>query len=146
MHKRTKVILASLLSLGVVGGVAAMQGGEQCGWRGEKMGHMVERVSEKLELNEAQREKLEAVRNEMSDLRDQHKNSRGERRTEMLSLLDADTLDRDRAFSIFEARHSEMQEAARGMIATMADFTDSLSAEQRAELKTMMAERGRWRN
>jgi Spy/CpxP family protein refolding chaperone len=118
--------------------------GHHCGWRDGKMGHLTERLTEKMDLTTVQQDKLNVVSDQFQEARGSFRDQRGATRAEVLALLEADTMDREKAMALFEARRQEMESRARIIIAAMADFTDSLSSEQRAQLKEMIERRGGW--
>ena len=65
MKRSTKVIAATVLTIGVVGtGVAAWKGD---GWR--RGDHMISHIQSELDLNEQQSQALETLRDELWDIR-----------------------------------------------------------------------------
>lgn len=106
--------------------------------RGERI---VEKVSKRLELNEFQKEKLEDFAQAMSEMRKSRKGERGQHRQELLGLLDTSTLDRARAMELLDEKHREFKRNMEGMVNAFADFSDSLDAGQREELKEVFAKR-----
>lgn len=144
MTKRKKIILASALSILTLGGFAAYaNAGDHCGFgqhgfgmQGfnpeKRAGFMIKRMTHKLDLNEAQVTNLTAVQQLFS----QHfKEKKAKKGGELLSLLDAPSLDQAQALHIMQGRSEERKAKAPEVIAAIARFTDSLSNEQRAELK-----------
>jgi Spy/CpxP family protein refolding chaperone len=135
MTKRKKILLASLLSIVTFGSVAAFSGGQHCFNPEKRAAFMVKRMTHKLDLNETQVTHLKAVQQLMSQ---HHKAKKEQGRGELLSLLDAPELDQNQALSLLENRTEQIKQNAPEMIAAIADFTNSLSAEQRTELKQVV--------
>jgi Spy/CpxP family protein refolding chaperone len=142
MTKRKKIILASVLSVLTLGGFAAYAGaGEHCGFgmhgfNSEKRADfMVKRMTHKLDLNEAQVTNLTGVQQLFSQHFKENKTKKG---GELLSLLDAPSLNQAQALHIMQNRGEERKAKAPEVIAAIAQFTDSLSNEQRAQLKEML--------
>ncbi|MDQ7017257.1 MAG: Spy/CpxP family protein refolding chaperone [Gammaproteobacteria bacterium] len=139
MSKRSKILLASVIGLVTLGSFTAFAG-EKCGFgkhgfSPEKRAEFIlKRVTGKLDLNETQVSKLKAVQAQFIQ---QHK-ERHDRRDELLSLLDTPELDQTKALSFVQQRGEMMKQKAPQMIALMADFSNSLSHEQRGELKQMI--------
>lgn len=147
MTKGKKIILASVLSVLTVGGFAAYAGsGEHCGFGHQGFGmqgfnpekrtdFMIKRLTYKLDLNEVQVSNLKAVQQLFSQYL---KESKAQKGGELVSLLEASSLDQAQALHILESRGAERKAKAPEAIATVATFTDSLSDEQRAELKEIL--------
>jgi Spy/CpxP family protein refolding chaperone len=140
MTKRKKIVLASVLSILTLGGFAAYAGGgEHCGLgkhgmhdAGKRGEFMVKRMTHQLDLNEAQITNLKAVQQLFANHHNEKKAKKG---GELLSLLDAASLDQAQALHLMQSRGEERKAKAPEMIAAIAVFTDSLSTEQRAKLK-----------
>ncbi len=144
MRRRTKIIIASILSLGAIGGVAATQLKDGCGWRGDRAAHVLSKVSKELDLTAAQQEQLQILTDQFKEARNSFRDHRQQRHLEIVSLLDSDTLDRDKAFEMFEQSQQKLEQRAQVMIAAMADFTDALDTEQRTRLRELIEKRSRW--
>ncbi|MCK5809896.1 MAG: Spy/CpxP family protein refolding chaperone [Cocleimonas sp.] len=140
MTKSKKIVLASVLSILTLGGFAAYAGGgEHCGFgkhgmqdAGKRGEFMVKRMTHKLGLNETQVTHLKAVQQLFAH---HHKEKKAKKGGELLSLLDAPSLDQAQALHLLQSRGEERKAKAPEMIAAIAVFTDSLSTEQRATLK-----------
>ncbi len=146
MKKVTKVVLVSLAGLGIVGGAAAYAGSKGgCGFGhgpGHRMGgHMVERVSDKLDLTVEQEGKLDNVFLEMRQMRRDVMRDRKDNMQEVMSLLDAPSLDQEKALAMFNDKADAIKQHAPEIVAAMADFSDSLSPEQKQQAQEMMQHR-----
>ncbi len=147
MTKGKKIILASVLSVLTVGGFAAYAGaGEHCGFGQHGLGmqgfnpekradFMLKRMTHKLDLNTDQVANLKAVQQLFGQYFKEKKAQKG---GELLSLLDAPSLDQAQALHILEGRSEERKAKAPDVVATIAKFTDSLNNEQRVELKEIL--------
>lgn len=113
--------------------------GHKKGMMGERM---VKKMTKKLDLTEAQQANLQALVDQTKEKREAKRESRGEKKAEMLSLLDGATLDQTKMLENINARIAERQEGAKDMVAAVAQFTDSLTPEQRATLKAHLEKRG----
>ncbi len=143
MTKAKKIILSTVISVFTLGGLVtyAMAGGSSCGkhggMHGKKIERMVERMSSKLDLTSDQKTKLEAVKvmmqTNMEERRQQQRPAQA-----MMSLLGEDMLDQEKAIAMINERAQKMQDKAPEMIKTIAAFTDTLNAEQRAKVQKMM--------
>ncbi|MEE9302433.1 MAG: Spy/CpxP family protein refolding chaperone [Thiotrichaceae bacterium] len=138
MKKSSKILINTVLSLSIItfGGMLAYasSGGFGMGhFNPEKRSEMmVQRMTSKLDLNEAQVESLKAVQQKIAERRKQIKKKGG---NDFLMLLDAPELDQTQALALLEERSQLRQQHAPEMIAAIAEFTNSLSDEQRTTLK-----------
>lgn len=135
------LVVATLIAL-VGGGMAWAKHRGYCHHGG--LGYVQERLSQKLALDAAQQQKLQTLGGTIAGLRDQWLENRRQGRDELLELLTAPTLDRERAESLLDTRHQTWQEHGRNLVAVFGDFSDSLSKEQREQLRGLIEQRGGW--
>jgi Spy/CpxP family protein refolding chaperone len=149
MKKATKVVLVSLVGLGIIGGAAAYAGSKgRCGFGhgyghgGHRMGsHMLEHISDRMDLSAEQEEKLDDVFDEVRQMRREIMRDRKENVQEIVGLLDAEKLDQDKALAMFNDKTDTMKQHAPEIIAAMAEFSDSLTPEQKQQVRAMMEHR-----
>ncbi|MGD8498866.1 MAG: Spy/CpxP family protein refolding chaperone [Chromatiales bacterium] len=133
----------------VVGGLAlttslVMAGIHYADYRhdpGTRAEHIVQKLSEELELNPYQHEQLVALKDTLLSARQTVHGSRGELRGEMMELLEAPSLDRGAALALITRRAEALQQQAPELVNAVGDFHDSLSPEQRVELRKRIEER-----
>ncbi len=142
MTKRKKCFLAVVLGVLTLGAFTAYAGsGHGCGgWKHggdpeKRAAFMEKRMTKKLDLNESQVAKLKTVQQIFIDF---HKQRKENTRQELLSLLDAPELDQSKALSLLEDRGAQIRKTAPQMIAAIAEFTNSLSDEQREKMKKVI--------
>jgi Spy/CpxP family protein refolding chaperone len=104
-------------------------------------GAMVEKVSKRLELSDYQKQKLELFAEAMRSMRESRKGEGREYRQELLSLLDTASLDRGKAMELLDEKQREFNRHMNDLVTTFADFSDSLDAGQREELKEILSQR-----
>ena len=106
----------------------------------QRMERMVERVFTRVGASEQQkakaREIVKASSGEMASLYKGHEDGR----QEMIALLSADTIDRDRLEQHRAAHHAQMEQMSKVMTRTMADLAEVLTPEQRREAAKMFAQ------
>lgn len=148
--KRT--LFGALSATVLVGGLAACgsrgehrHGG---GWSEERItemrGKAIEKVSEKLELNEAQKQKLGVLADEMLAQRKALRGDTANPRAEMQALIAGDKFDRSRAQTLLEQKTQAVQAGGPRVITAMADFYDSLTPTQQAQVREKMEKRRGW--
>lgn len=138
MKKTKKIVIGSLIAitLGVVGTLAA--GGFEHRW-GNK-GHMAEMMAERmmkhateaLDLTEVQQGNLKALQDTALALRADAKMGKRETRKEIMSQLSQPTLDQAHILGLVQARIDAAEQKIPTLIAALAVFFDSLTAEQKA--------------
>ena len=138
MNKAQKIIIASLISLGTLGGLTsyAMAFGGHGKDRTMRADFIVYRISSKLDLNDDQKTKLESLKTTITDLIQARKESNS--RDKAKELLSASVLDQEKALALFEERQTKILETVPSVITVLATFTDSLTEEQRATLLEIM--------
>lgn len=159
MNTVTAFVLGSVSTVAIAVSAMAVAGSGGCDRGGDgfgrgdfkehRMGHkgmmgerMVKKMTKKLDLTEAQQANLQSLVDGMKEKRETKVESRKDSKTEMLSLLDGATLDQTKMLENINARIAERQEGATDMVAAVAQFTDSLTPEQRATLKSHLDSRG----
>jgi Spy/CpxP family protein refolding chaperone len=142
MKKSTKIITATVLTLGVVGGVAAYKsdgGFSERGWhRGE---HFISHVRDELDLTPEQTEALQAIRDQIWEIRQSVKQDQETRTQRLLALIDGEVFDQGGALELVTQKTELVDQYAPQVIASVASFYDGLSAEQQAEVREHIVKR-----
>ncbi|MDH3451856.1 MAG: Spy/CpxP family protein refolding chaperone [Gammaproteobacteria bacterium] len=134
MKTSTKMITATVLSLGIVGGVAAYKGD---GWhRGE---HFISHVRDELDLTPEQTEALQAIRDEVWDIRQNVTQDKEAQQQALLAVIDGEIFDQGRALELVSQKTKLVEQYAPQVIVSLANFYDGLSAEQQAEVREHIA-------
>jgi periplasmic protein CpxP/Spy len=106
----------------------------------EKRGEwFVEKVTDELQLNESQQTKLENVRQEILTVRKEMHADRQSTHDEILAMLDQPQLDRQKVLSMVEQKTGSINQYVPQVVNALGEFYDSLSAEQRKELREHVA-------
>ncbi len=144
MKKVTKYILGAAVVLGIVGGVAANKGGEFC-HGGEHMAkrgeHMVKKVTKKLDLNESQQVALKELQQNMQDRMSAMRDNKAQSKQAFMDLFGAQ-FDQGRALTLVQQKADTINQHAPEMVASFANFYDSLDAEQQAKMVKFIEKRG----
>lgn len=138
MIKTKKFIIGTLISVVTLGGVIAYASpgshlGKFGGMHNNKAEFIIERISSKLELNDVQKQNLLALKSTLKEQRELHKPANP--RAEIIALLSAPVLDETKVLAMVEERTNKMRIAAPKVVTALANFTNSLSDEQRAEIQ-----------
>ena len=140
MTKVKKMVLGTVFTVVTLGGIAAYATADGCGKFGGMQNKgsefMLNRVSSRLSLNAEQQQKLESLQKtvmaEMQIQQEKHP------RNQIIELISEPKLNQEKALAIMAERSKKMEESAPKIITAIADFTDSLNEEQRADLKQMI--------
>jgi len=135
MTKTKKFIIGTLLSVVTLGGLTAIAGpghhGKFGGMNAEKAEFIVNRISQKLELNEVQIQNLNTLKDTMLSLKAERK----ERNPELIKAMLADPiLDEATVLHMIQERSNRINQKAPQVVTALANFTNSLNEEQRAQV------------
>ncbi len=156
MKTSTKIVTATVLSVGLIGGVAAFGGycpkgdghgyGHGYGDSQHRAERMVERIADKLDLSHDQITKLDTLKEDLLSLRTEMRENRGQHKQDLIALMMQPTLDQAKALTMLKEKTQTMEQRAPEMITAIANFSDSLTAEQKQELAETLEKRfhGRW--
>jgi len=137
MTRTKKVIAGILFSVVTLGGLVAIAGpghhGKFGGMNAEKAEFIVSRISHKLDLNEVQEQHLDNLKDTMLNLKAERTEKRNPRELVKAMLADP-VLDEATVLNLIQERTNRINQKAPQVVSALADFTNSLSDEQRAEI------------
>ncbi len=139
MKRRSKIILSSVIALSLTGGAVAYAKNSHHGF------HIKERLTQKLSLDTQQSTALDGLVATMKDSKSQFRQNGFLDFNQMILLLDEQNLDQQKAMELVREKLSTVEAQAEKVIASAANFTDSLTTEQRNELKLMAKEKAEHR-
>jgi len=143
MKRSTKIVLTTVIGLGLVSAVTAKQfdgceGGP--GFAGQHRADWIaKRISHRLGLSETQEQALDKFKSSMLQQFDGWREHRLAS-PDIQSLLNNE-FDQVKANQLLEQRLQEVRETAPTVIAGMADFYNQLDAEQQAQVREMIEDR-----
>lgn len=145
--KRTVIGAAAILTLGTLAACGHHHG--RGPWTDaqvtELRGKAVERISGRLDLTAVQKTKLDALADALIAQRQALRGEAGrEPRAELRALIAGDRFDRTQAQALLQARTAAVQGQGPKVVEAMAEFYDSLSSAQQAQVRALMDKRGRW--
>jgi protein CpxP len=146
--------LLGLLGASIVfGGLAACgHRHDRHGWselsteeRAKVRGKVLDRVAGKLQLNADQKQRLAVLADKLEAQRAAFMGQSTYPRQELRNLVAGEKFDRTKAQALVNEKTAAVQAKSPEVIAALADFYDSLSASQQAQVREMMDKRrGRW--
>lgn len=141
MKKVTKIILGSVAAVITVAGISGYAMAKQFGGGHGMMGdYMIYKLDKQLELNDSQVNQLKSIQEYVKTKHAEHQKE--DHKAEIKKMLSQPVLDQQQIISMMDEKMQEMRGNAPEMISRIAAFTDTLNAEQRAELIEMMDKMG----
>lgn len=134
MKKVTKIIIGAVTSLGLLVGAGAYAGKNYM--KGMKGDFIIYKLEKELDLSTEQIEKLKDIQNYAKTKRAAHNHK--ETKAKAVEMLKSPSLDQTQVMSMIEEKMQTMRDSAPEMISKIAEFTDSLSDTQRAEMMEMI--------
>lgn len=110
----------------------------------EKRDKMVGKAASKLDLNADQKKRLSVLGDKLMEQRTALVGQTKNPRAEMQALVAGDKFDAVRAQALINEKTSALQAKSPEVIAALADFYNSLNAEQQKKVRDYMDGRGRW--
>ena len=146
--KKSLIGLASVTVL--LGGLTACgsRGHHGEGWSAERVsevrGKVVEKISGKLELDAAQKQKLGVLADQIIASRTAFRGESADPRSEFKALIAGEKFDRAAAQTLLDQKTQAIQGNAPQTLNALADFYDSLNAEQQKQVREKLERRHGW--
>lgn len=143
MKKTGKIIIASVLAVGVTGAVFAFGSHHYYSNLSmqEKAEMISDRIDRKLDLNDTQKVNLDALTSHVAGLMQQVKDNRQTREELLNGVLSDQALDQAALLQRINEKTALINENAPEVVARLAGFMDSLDADQKAEIKQIIDKR-----
>lgn len=150
MKRSIKIILGSIVGVGLVGAVTAKQFGHCDYGAGSGYGHfstshegradwVTKRITGALDLNTAQQAELDKLKSSVFDGMQTMRTEKPQA-SEIQALLNNE-FDQTKAMQLLEQRGNTIKENAPILVAAFADFYNQLDAEQQAKISEMVEHR-----
>jgi len=138
MTKTKKIIIGTLISIVTLGGVVSYASpshhfGKFGGMSEKKVEFIINRISAKLELNDIQKQNLIALKDTLKEQKQRHEEYANPRE-ELVKLLSEPVLDETKVLTMMESKITQFHLSAPTVVSAIANFTNSLNDEQRAEI------------
>ena len=141
MKTGTKVVLGFFAGVGMATAVTVTAANKAFGEHGFHGERMINRVEQKLDLDQTQSEQLQQLISKVQTMRETWREQRDENMAMVRDLIAEPTLDQQQLLALVESKTDEFKAQAPEVIAAVAAFSDSLSAEQKQEVLDMMERR-----
>ena len=134
MKKVTKIIIGTVASLGLLVGAGAYAGKNYM--KGMKGDFIIYKLEKDLDLSTEQVDRLKGIQSYAKTKRAEHDHK--EMKAKAVEMLKSPTLDQAQIIGMMDEKMQTMRDSAPEMISKIAEFTDSLSDTQRAEMIEMI--------
>ena len=144
MKTATKIVLGFFAGAGVATALtvtAATKTFGEYGWHGDRSERMVNWIEHRLDLSPAQTDQLQQAMAKFKEMRSEWRDQRDEDLQLVRDLIASPTLDQAQVLALIESKADQVKTNAPEMIAAVATFSDSLSAEQKQEVVEMLEHR-----
>jgi protein CpxP len=121
------VVSVMVVGTGIVSGCASRSPERRAAW-------MTEKIASRLDLSEEQKIRLNGLKDELMEKGREIHASRLAVKNEMVAQLRNDKIDRERLKEAVKKEEAKLDDAVSDLVAHLAEFHDSLTPEQRAEL------------
>lgn len=144
MKKSNKIIIASVVILGISGSVLAF--GAKHHFENMSMQEKADmfnyHISRKLDLNSEQEIKLESLSSRFAEIMQQVKQQKEDRSLFIEQIVSEGPMDQTVLLQKITEKTEMVNQNAPEMVALIAQFVDSLDSEQKTDLKKMIEKRG----
>jgi len=137
MKRSTKIIVAAALTVGLVGGAAAV-GKHRYGDSEKRRGHIVSHVADELDLNTTQTASLNSLIDQVMTVKQQMRSDFGDDMSGLKTMITDEQFDQIKALDMINAKADAVKQNAPGVVAALGNFLDGLNAEQKAEITEHM--------
>ena len=133
VKKKIYLAVVSVMVVGtwIVSGCVSRSHGNRAEW-------MTEKIASRLDLNGEQKDRLNGLRDEWIEKGKELYDSRSAIKGELVAQLRSDKIDRDRLAEAVKKEEAKLNGAVSDLVARLAEFHDSLTPEQRADLARMV--------
>jgi len=142
MKKTTIMIVITLSTLFLIGGVAACKHGHRPGGFDEfDLAAVTNRIASRLDLTESQKADLEQIAGEIAEKAKGMHADHASRRQEIADLMRQDTVSRDVVDGLIDDKMARVKEMAYFAAERLIDFHSTLTPEQREKIATRIEDR-----
>lgn len=143
-----RTLIATAITAAVLGGLAACGSHHRGPWSDaqvlELRGKAVERLTDKLELTPPQRARLDVLADAVLAQRQALRGAPGaDPREELRGLIAGERFDRAKAQALLQSKTAAVQGQGPKVVEALAEFYDSLTPTQQAQVRDLMNRRGR---
>ena len=152
MKRSSKITIAVVMAVGIVGTSAAIAGKRHFNNHENKAKFAVSMISDRLDLDPTQEQALVALKDQVLVAKDSMQGQFENTRDDVKSMITAETMDSAQALEMITAKTAAINEVAPELVLALANFMNSLDAEQKQEILDAMESHhgrrghGKWRH
>ncbi len=142
MKKSTKLTIAAVLSLGIIGATGAYAAKDRSGDHTKHAERAVTYISNKLDLDTTQEQALSVLKDQVLVAKEAMHGEMGSARDDFKTLLEAESFDQGKALELINNKTATVNSVAPELVVAFGNFMDSLNAEQKEDVLEFMNSRG----
>lgn len=151
MKKATKITIAAVLSVGLIGATGAYAAKDRMGNHEAHAERAVGFIAKRLDLDANQEQALSALKDQILVAKTAMHSEMETTKDDVLALVSADSFDQGKALEMINAKTATVDSVAPDLVITLGNFMDSLNPEQKQEIVEFMnshkgKKRGHWRH
>ena len=136
MKKATKIVIGTVATLSIIVGTGAYAGKKFMG--GMNGDYVIYKLDKKLDLSDDQVDRLKDVQAYAISKKTNHKQNHSEHKAKFVELINSPNLDQAQVLAMLDEKLQTIRAEAPAAISKIADFSDTLTDVQRAELLEMI--------
>ena len=144
MKKVTKIILGTIATVGIIAGSGAYAGKKFM--EDMKGDYIIHKLDKKLDLSDEQVDRLKEIQSYAIAKRATHKEHHDDTKAKMIALISSPNLDQTQVLAMMDEKIATMRAEAPIAISKIAEFSDTLTDVQRAELLQMVEKMSKHRS
>ena len=136
MKKITKIIIGTVATISIIGATGAYAGKKfKDGMKGD---YVIYKLDKELDLSDTQVDRLKDIQSYVKSHRDNKQENRDNHKAKLVALINSPNLDQAQVLAMLDEKLQMIRDEAPAAISKIADFSDTLTEKQRAELLKMI--------
>jgi len=136
MKKATKIIIGTIATISIIVGTGAYAGKKFMG--GMNGDYVIYKLDKKLDLSDTQVDRLKDIQNYVKSHHKNKQQHRNDHKAKLVALINSPNLDQAQVLAMLDEKLQMIRNEAPTAISKIADFSDTLTETQRAELLEMI--------
>lgn len=151
MKKATKITIAAVLSIALIGATGAFAAKDRHGDHEEHADRAVWFIAKKLDLDTNQEQALSALKDQVLVVKTAMHSKMDATKNDVIELVGAESFDQGKALELINAKTATVDSVAPDLVIALGNFMDSLDSDQKQEILDFMSshhdrKRGHWKH
>ena len=136
MNKATKIIIGTVAAISIIGATGAYAGKKFMG--GMKGDYVIYKLDKELDLSDTQVDRLKDIQTYVKSHHNDKQQHHNDHKAKLVALINSPNLDQAQVLAMLDEKLQMIRDEAPTAISKIADFSDTLTETQRAELLEMI--------